>query len=215
MVIRNSRTTVAVSALCVTGMVAAVAATAASAGVCDPIIEAGNQNQAAFQAFTEQAYSDGQITPEEAQQTEDYSRRQAQITADLATCIQTGVVPPGYPPAGSVSIPGKPVTNHFNVELAKWRIGDKALTLNWETSEPTQVWVGFYDGKKLVGSLNAPMGADSVDFKGKLGTDKSPKAGKLGGRIKPGNYTLKLVATDTDGEKSKPQKAKLKVLPKH
>lgn len=206
----------AIGAAGVAGLVfLATGGTAAAAGVCDPIVAASNQVTQEQLAFTIQAYSDNQITPEEAARAEAYSQEIAKITADLGTCLQTGVLPPGYPPVGSVSLPGPPVANHFNVELSRWRIGDAAVSLNWETSEPTKVWIGFYKGNKLVGSINAPMSADSAKFKGKLGNDKKPKAGKGGGiKVEPGTYQLKLIATDTDGDQSDPLTAKLKVLPK-
>jgi hypothetical protein len=81
------------------GLVLVAASSAAAAGRCDPIVEAGNSNLAAQQAFTLQAYSDGTITPAEAAQADDYTARAAKITEDLGTCITTGKLPPGYLPA--------------------------------------------------------------------------------------------------------------------
>lgn len=190
---------VGVFALGAIGLVNGLAASASAAGVCDPIVAASNRVTKAQLAFTVEAYSDGEITPAEAAEAERFSQLIQKITEDLATCINTGKLPAGYPPDGLVSMPGPPVANHFNVELAKWRIGDRAVTLNWETSEPTKVWIGFYKGDQFVGSLSAPQSARSVEFKGKLGKGREPRPAnssrkpvsrRTGIKVKPGRYTL-------------------------
>jgi hypothetical protein len=71
---------------------------ASAAGPCDAIQQRGQAITQAQLAFTQQAYSDGQITPEEAAQAEVFSKAIQQVTLDLMQCIETGVVPPGYGP---------------------------------------------------------------------------------------------------------------------
>jgi hypothetical protein len=208
-------------AVMVIGIWAASVGTAGAAGPCDVIVQASNQVTQEQLAFTIQAYSDGQITPEEAAQAEVYSQRIAQITADLASCISTGVVPPGYGPLEPPP-PGPPVTNTFKVGIARWHIGDHDLKIFWDTSVPTKVQIRFkpvgapeekaasvgslraQEKAASVGSLRAPLGVTSLRFDGKVG----------GHRLKPGRYLLELIATDAAGNKSKPKTKHLTILPK-
>jgi hypothetical protein len=72
--------------------------TAAAQSPCDPITKAGNAIIQAQIAWTKLAYSDGVITPEEAAQATTFTNAIAKNTADLAQCISTGKLPPGYTP---------------------------------------------------------------------------------------------------------------------
>jgi hypothetical protein len=119
------------------------AAPALAAGPCDAITQRSNEITQEQLAFTNQAYSDGQITPEEAAKAEDYSRAIQKVTADLGECIRTGKAPPGYGPPKPPPDRTPPVSNTFEVEIAKWRIGDHALKISWHTSEPTRVRITF------------------------------------------------------------------------
>ncbi len=204
----------------------------AAAATCDPITQRGNQLQQEFQAFTVQAYSDGVITDEEYAQSDLYTKAIAQVTADLASCIQTGVLPPGYVPVAPPPDTTPPVTNTFQVKIAQWRIGSHELRIWWDTAEPTTVKIRFVDltkgvtasaaschklkkghkrkkGQKScqlqtdVGSLTAPPGTTSLKFNGKVG----------GHKLKPGSYRLIMTATDAAGNVSKPKTARLTILP--
>jgi hypothetical protein len=183
---------------------------ASAEGVCDPIVRASQLVTQQQLAFTQEAYADGQITPEEAATAEEFSRRIAQITADLDYCIRTGVVPAGYegvpqPPA----LP--PVTNTLDVEIGKWRIGDRAMRISWDTSTPTTMKLQFFRKTKvnpegvLVGEITAGPETNSISFKGKLD----------GHKVKPGNYLVIATATDEAGNTSEPVTEKLKILPKN
>lgn len=55
----------------------------ALAGACDPITEHGKAIQQEFQKWTEQAYSDGVITGEEAEQSQVFSDEISRITEEL------------------------------------------------------------------------------------------------------------------------------------
>jgi hypothetical protein len=182
---------------------------ASAEGVCDPIVQESDRVTQEQLAFTIKAYEDGQITPEEAAQAEAFGQRIAQITADLAQCLQTGVLPPGYAPQAPIVKP--PVANTFEVEIAKWHIGDHALRIFWDTSVPTTVQIKFAQivknqkaQTKPVGTLTAPPGVTSIDFNGKVG----------GHKLKPGKYQLTLTATDEAGNVSDPVTRKLRILPK-
>jgi len=74
------------------------AGSAAAQSPCDPIVKAGNAITQAQLAWTKQAYSDGVITPAEAAQATTFTNAIAKNTADLAQCISTGKLPPGYVP---------------------------------------------------------------------------------------------------------------------
>jgi hypothetical protein len=209
----------------------ATTGSAAAAGPCDAIVQRSNEITQAQLAFTTQAYSDGKITPEEAAQTEEFSNAISRVTADLAQCIETGVVPPGYQPAKPPPDTQPPdVPNTFKVEIGHWRIGDRELKIEWDTAEPELApKVSFYKitsgvqssacrkprkgqsshGRRscqvrtAVGSLTAPVGATSLNFNGKVG----------GHRLKPGSYLLSLTLTDAAGNSSKPKTTRLKILP--
>jgi hypothetical protein len=218
---------------------AASTGTAVAAGPCDAIAQESTRVSQEQLAFTNQAYSDGQITPEEAAQSNAYALRIHQITLDLGDCLRTGIVPPGYPPVTSPPVPDTvpPVFNTFDIPLLKWRIGDSEFRISWNTGdEPTRVSVGFYRISKgvvsssasaprlnkggcrkprksdkkpkscqlltRVGALNAPLGATSITFKGKVG----------GRALKPASYLLKATATDAAGNKSQVKTTKLKIL---
>jgi hypothetical protein len=84
---------------------------AAAAGPCDAIVQRGNALQKLFQGFTQQAYSDGVITPQELAQSDIYYNAVGKNTAALSTCITTGTPPPGYlntPLAKAKPAPKKP-----------------------------------------------------------------------------------------------------------
>jgi hypothetical protein len=78
------------------------AGTAGAQSPCDPIVQAGNKITQEQLAFTQQAYSDGVITDEEYAQSEAYTQAIAKNTADLAQCLQTGKLPPGYGPGAEL-----------------------------------------------------------------------------------------------------------------
>lgn len=79
-----------------TALAVAGAGTSTAAGPCDPISQRGAKLQKLFQAFTEQAYSDGVITQQELAISDIYYNAIGKGTADLLTCFQTGAPPPGY-----------------------------------------------------------------------------------------------------------------------
>jgi hypothetical protein len=203
---------IALPAAMLAGIFGVTAGTAVAAGPCDAITQQGQRINEEQLVFTRQAYSDGTITPEEAAQAEAYSQAIARTTADLLKCIETGVVPPNYPPATPPADTQPPLVNTFTVPLAEWRLGSHALKITWDTAEPTRVSITFQrvskGAKVTVGSIQAPPGASSISFRGKVVT---PKLASY--TLKPGAYLLTLHATDEAGNISLAKTEHLRVLP--
>lgn len=167
-------------------------ASTALAGACDPITEHGKAIQQEFQKWTEQAYSDGVITGEEAEQSQVFSDEISKVTEELGECIGGG----------------RPFTSGFELSGETFRtVGGYSLKIQWETNVPTKALITFQrqeHGKEVkVGALHVHWKENGIVFHGKVG----------GVKLKPGRYLLTLVETDGQGHESAPETTKLKVLP--